>query len=182
MDVSQLHGNADSSPLDEEEYWDYDYELNALGKGKGLKGSKGKGKGQGKANIQCYSCGQFGHVAAWCPKGNAKGKGKPMNNPTCWQCGSQGHTQRDCPHLINPGNVKGARPPMVNFNSGWPTVHSAVKGKGKTLGKTVGKGAYEIRQEEPYEEFDEPVNCEPVSHGFGGGSIDVIDQAEQPWI
>ena len=35
--------------------------------GKGGKGDKGKGKGLGMQFKDCYRCGQYGHIAIWCP-------------------------------------------------------------------------------------------------------------------
>ena len=148
MDVSQLYNIWEELPHWGQEQWDYECDVNALGKGKGLKGAKGKGEGQGKANIQCYSCGQFGHVAAWCPKGNSKGQGKNPGGPTCWQCGTVGHTQRDCPYMVPPGNPHVSRmapgnanvfrSPTSNLHVKRPPMPGVWKGKGKPIYKGPG--------------------------------------------
>ena len=133
MDVSQLHQQqqqqwsynqpVQSWPTPEANQCDYYYDayLDALGKGKGWqkgKGSYGKAQGKGKSGVQCYNCGETGHMAYECPKGKGKGKGAP----TCWNCGQEGHQQWACPH-----QAKGKS-----------------KGKGKPSGKAWGKGAYAV--------------------------------------
>ena len=133
--------------------------LGALGKGK----AKGKGKGKGKG--PCYSCGEFGHLAAECPSAHvnsgmnpkAKGTGKPV--PVCWQCGVPGHMYWNCP-----------------LDSG--------KGKGKSP-KGKGKGAYEVDTEYVYDfnwaqqqqQASIPVETRESEQGFGGGDISEVT----PW-
>ena len=64
-------------------------------------GAKGVSKGgaKGKAEMQCYKCQEFGHVAKNCPsdwssnKGK-KGKGKGMQ---CFTCNGFGHKSDECP-------------------------------------------------------------------------------------
>ena len=115
MDVGHVDDQSHQHDHEEEgscsnDHWGVD----AVGKGKG----KGKG-GKGKSNVQCWICGQYGHVQSECPKGKGKGK-------TCWHCGKPGHLARDCPS--NPkgkgkGN-KGKGKGMYGFgedpwSSGW---------------------------------------------------------------
>ena len=64
-------------------------------------GAKGVSKGgaKGKAEMQCYKCQEFGHMAKNCPsdlssnKGK-KGKGKGMQ---CFTCNGFGHKSDECP-------------------------------------------------------------------------------------
>ena len=83
MDIGEVgnEGNQDNwwgTQPEDQEQWD----INALGKDKAAgKGYKGKGKGSGQEGGtqfwgNCYSCGQPGHSAKFCPKGKGKGKGK----------------------------------------------------------------------------------------------------------
>ena len=96
MDVGQMQyqhwTDCDEHYVDAMCQSDYQDFVNALGKGKGL--AKGKGKqsgkslGKGSSSVQCYSCGDFGHIAANCL---SKPKGKGKSGPTCWHCGVFGH-------------------------------------------------------------------------------------------
>ena len=103
-----------------------------------------------------------------------------MNNPTCWQCGTPGHTQRECPYMAPPDNSNGFRPPPGNSNVNVFPPSRGWKGKGKPFGKMPGKGAYEVRQEEYFADFDGQDQEEAPDIGFGGGDIDAIG-VERPW-
>ena len=159
MDVSQLDQSVWWN--ESESYYQHEPEymhLDALGKGK----AKGKGKSKGKGKGPCYSCGEFGHLAAECPSAHvnsgmnpkSKGKGKPV--PVCWQCGVPGHMYWNCP-----------------LNSG--------KGKGKSP-KGKGKGAYEVDTEYVYDfnwaqqqqQASIPVETRESEQGFGGGDINEV--------
>jgi hypothetical protein len=79
--------------------------IDALGKSKG-KGFKGKGKGdntgkgKGKPSIfngQCYSCGEYGDSAKFCPLATGKAKGKGTVQTMCYNCGNAGHIPATCP-------------------------------------------------------------------------------------
>ena len=119
MEVDQVAaGEEDQQYSEEYPNQDGEVEVNYVGKGGGnyyyAKGSKGKGKGKGA----CFTCGEHGHRAAECPKGQgkgAKGKGKdwskgwtPWTNPSqsgmaraCFGCGSTAHLYRECPSNPN---------------------------------------------------------------------------------
>jgi hypothetical protein len=117
MEVDQV-----AADEEEQEYHEYDMnhegdlEVNFVGKGGGNYNSKGfKGKGKGKG--ACFTCGEHGHRAAECPKGQGKGmKGKgngskgwsTWTNPSqnsmaraCFGCGSTAHLYRECPSNPN---------------------------------------------------------------------------------
>jgi len=94
--------------------------IDALGKAKG-KGVKGKGKGDNKgkgkgkpsaSNGQCYSCGEYGHSARFCPYGAGKSKGNGKEQTNSYNCGNSGHIAANCPK----GKGKGA--PMGQINPG----------------------------------------------------------------
>ena len=170
MDIGQMQSSNCQHYHDQQfQYWPtadsnqfaYNHEahLDALGKGKG--GAKGKGKygkaqGKGFSSVQCYVCGETGHMSYDCPK--SKGKGK--SNAGCWNCGQVGHQQWACPY---PPKGKG-------------------KGKGKWGAKAGGKGAYAVEPEAPYwtTAWDQHNSDEPPADDeqvFGGGEIAEV----QPW-
>ena len=138
MDVGQLHGHDWEGDVWMERTWSDVGSIDpswiaALGKGKGM--SKGKGKSKSPlSHVQCFSCGQFGHVANSCPSAKSKGKGKPSTIPTCWTCGNRGHVQRDCPYVRqSPWSSMPHYAPMFQH-----------KGKGKQTFKGKGKGTFEV--------------------------------------
>eukprot|EP00249_Psilotum_nudum_P034516 c53663_g1_i1 orf=160-684(-) len=57
----------------------------------------GFGRGRERGPVQCYICGELGHIQAKCP--NAK---KPVEyQPICGLCQTQGlHEQKDCLHKL----------------------------------------------------------------------------------
>ena len=143
--------------------------IDALGKGKGT--LKGKGKGKGKANMQCYACGQFGHIAMYCPNPSPKAKGKGGKAPpTCWSCGAVGHTQSACPYTANV--------PIKGWDGAWKGLP-----KGQQKG---GKSAYEISADytEAYDDAyapaaeDQAPAREVESQMLGGSDI---AQVVIPW-
>ena len=80
--------------------------IDAIGKGFKGKGYKGKGKGDNKGkgkgksavfNGQCYTCGEYGHSARFCPQGGGKSKGKGKEQTICYNCGNSGHIAANCP-------------------------------------------------------------------------------------
>ena len=139
MDIGAIHGPADATSDDvwgslhgvRDDTWrEYPYDsIDALGKGKGALKGKG-GKGKGKPSLQCYACGQFGHIAMYCPNAKAKGKGGKAP-PTCWSCGEVGHTQSTCPYL--------ASAPAKGWDGTWKGAR-----KGQPKG---GKSAYQVSTE-----------------------------------
>ena len=73
MEVDQVAAEGEDQQYGEEyPNQDGELEVNYVGKGGGnyysAKGSKGKGKGKGA----CFTCGEHGHRAAECPKGQGK--------------------------------------------------------------------------------------------------------------
>ena len=111
MDITEVNdkrGNHEEHYGDLENYW----EIGNLGgidwigkgfkgkgfKGKGKGGNKGKGKGKaGGFEGQCYSCGEYGHSARFCPHGVGKAKGKGKEQTICYNCGNSGHIAANCP-------------------------------------------------------------------------------------
>ena len=73
------------------------------------------GKGGGKFAGQCYTCGEYGHRSAECPKATKR---------LCYNCGSDQHMAKDCPTPKGKGGgYKGGK-----------------TGNGKGYGNTGGKG------------------------------------------
>ena len=64
---------------------------------------EGKGKSGGFEG-QCYSRGEYGHSARFCPHGNGKSKGKGKEQTICYNCGNASHIAMNCPK----GKGKGA--------------------------------------------------------------------------
>jgi len=84
-------------------------------KGKGKGGYKGKGKGKSMGfDGQCYTCGEHGHSARFCPHGNGKAKGKGKDQTICYNCGKTGHVAAYCPK----GKGKGAAMAWLNQGQG----------------------------------------------------------------
>jgi len=63
---------------------------------------------------QCYSCGEYGNLARFCPHGNGKSKGKGKEQTICYNCGFPGHIAANCPK----GKGKGATAAWLNQGQG----------------------------------------------------------------
>jgi len=104
------------------------------GKGKGVKKGKGKGK-SGSFEGQCYSCGEYGHSARFCPYASGKAKGKGKEQTICYSCGNAGHIASQCPKgkgkgtamaWLNQGQGKGANGGQWNIGSVQQTLPQAI--------------------------------------------------------
>lgn len=59
-------------------------------------------RGGSQRDLQCWTCGEYGHTSRECQSHKQPGqRGKPGG---CWTCGKSGHISRDCPDSQNQGN------------------------------------------------------------------------------
>ncbi|XP_039158920.1 cold shock protein 1 [Eucalyptus grandis] len=55
------------------------------------------GSGGRKGGVTCYVCGEVGHLARDCDRGNL---GSSSSSEGCFNCGENGHKARDCPKRL----------------------------------------------------------------------------------